>query len=260
MAISRFLQRLSPPRSYDELALPEHPIVVIGDLHGRADLLERLLAQLTVKPDTSQTRLIFVGDVIDRGPDSERALARVRHLCEHPAPFHSVICLLGNHERMLLDFIEDPVRHGPLWLTNGGDTTLASFGISAHSSQSGAGAPGSPALVLLRDALLEKLPVGAVEWLSRLPLKWQEGQLVVTHAGADPNRAIADQTEKNMIWGHAAFRSRLRTDGVWIAHGHYIVRAPTSKEGRIAVDTGAWRTGRLTAARISSSGVRFLQT
>lgn len=258
MAITRFLNRLRPQGPYPALPSPKHPVCIIGDIHGRADLFDSLIWQLCAEPMLGWTRAVLVGDLVDRGPDSAGVLERVRDWIKAPAPFASVTCLMGNHERMMLDFLEDPVRHGPRWLAHGGDATVESFGLTPHRRQPDA--TPDEALIGLRDALLEALPDGLHDWLLSLPTVWQEDRLVITHAGADPMRPIAEQSIESLLWGHRAFRSQQREDGLWIAHGHIITTTPTAQFGRISVDTGAYRTGRLTAALLDEGGLRFVTT
>jgi serine/threonine protein phosphatase 1 len=258
MAIARFLNRLKPIKPYPPLAPREQPLCIIGDIHGRADLLDELVLQICTQGSVQGMRVVLVGDLIDRGPDSAGVLARVRDWCAKPAPFAEVICLMGNHEAMMLDFLAEPTLHGPRWLAHGGDTTLQSFGLSPYQ-RSEQGTPDAR-LIGLRDALREMLPSGLEAWLQDLPQLWQEQALVISHAGANPARAISQQTVKSLLWGHPSFHSHQRQDGIWIAHGHVITPEPTAQAGRIAIDTGAWRTGRLTAALLDKNGLRFMDT
>lgn len=258
LAITRFLSRLRPQATYPDLPRPADPVCIIGDVHGRSDLLDRLVYRLCAEFGVSRARVILVGDLIDRGPDSAGVLHRVRDWCMRPAPFAEVECLLGNHERMLLDFLADPVAAGPRWLLNGGAETLESLGLEPQKRLAEENAAAT--LQRLRDGLGATLPQGMAEWLRDRPLVWREGALAVTHAGADPSRALEDQTETSLLWGHPAFRSRARSDGLWLAHGHTITPRASAAKGRIAVDTGAWRSGRLTAAWLDESGLRFVST
>ncbi|WP_103336407.1 metallophosphoesterase [Pseudotabrizicola formosa] len=258
MAISRFLKRLRPQPPYPDLPAPKDPICIIGDIHGRSDLLDTLVRQLCCAPHLGRTRVILVGDLIDRGPDSAGVLACVRDWCDAPAPFAAVDCLMGNHERMMLDFLDDPVTQGPHWLSHGGEATLESFGLSPHRRPPDSTA--DSALVALRDDLLAALPEGLQDWIRARPLIWQDGPLVITHAGADPDSPMEAQSDTSLLWGHRAFLTRPRRDGLWVAHGHVITRTPEARTGRIAVDTGAWQTGCLTAARLAADGLRFIST
>jgi serine/threonine protein phosphatase 1 len=245
------------------LPRPAPPVCVVGDVHGCLDLLDRLLelvAQHRAAPGGGATavRLIFAGDMIDRGPASAAVLARVQALCaarptQDLAPDPALplaLALMGNHERMLLDFLDAPETAGPLWLANGGDATLASFGLNPHR-------PGD--LSALAGALRAALPPGQEAWLRGLPLYWREGDLAVSHAGADPARPIEDQTDAALLWGHRDFRREPRQDGLWIAHGHVIAPAVRAEGGRIGTDTGAFATGRLSAAWLDAGGMTVIE-
>ncbi len=230
------LQFENPPR-------PELPVAVIGDIHGRDDLLARLLGLLEHAGDW---QLVFVGDYVDRGPESRQVLARLQAL--------DAVCLKGNHEVMLLDFLDDPAENAGRWLRNGGRETLASFDVELAES---------PTLEMLenaRDGLRAALGAGEA-WLRGLPLVWQSGNLLVTHAGPDPARPVQGQPDKVFLWGHNRFLRDARADGLWVAHGHWIRDRATAGDGRIAVDTGAWDSGRLSAALIDpDGGLRFVDT
>ncbi|MEM8958739.1 MAG: metallophosphoesterase [Pseudomonadota bacterium] len=226
-----------PPR-------PDTPVEIVGDLHGCAHLFDALPA-----PEPGCPR-IFVGDIVDRGPDSRGVVERVR---AHEEAGQGT-CLMGNHEAMMLGFLDDPVAKGQLWLRNGGLETLLSFGVAPDALR----AEGE-ILLAARDAFREALGPGTEAWLRARPLMWQSGNLVVTHAGADPAAGITDQPARALLWGHPDFTRVPRQDGIWIARGHIIVDAPAAESGRIAVDTGAFATGRLSMARVTPEGeIRFL--
>jgi len=238
---------------------PEIPTYVVGDIHGRADLLELLLGLIDAHiggTATTNPHLVFVGDYIDHGPDSAETLARLRELTrDFP---QSVVCLMGNHERMLLDFLADPVTRGPRWLREGGAATLWSFRIDPHPLQTSGEADA------LRDAarrLDAAMPEGLRDWMSALPLSWHSGNLWAVHAGADPAHGMEDQSSRVLLWGHPEFEAVPRSDETWVAYGHTEMERPVFEEGRIALDTGAWRTGRLTACSLRPDGQHdFLQT
>jgi len=232
---------------------PERPTYAVGDIHGRADLLEALLARLAADAGALDDApdLVFLGDYVDRGPDSRAVLERLAAL--GPGPWRAPICLMGNHERLMLDFLADPLA-GPWWLGCGGAATLASFGIEAAEDEA------DPAtLARLSRALGARLgPLRS--FLEGLALTHLSGTLLIAHAGADPDRPPEAQPEEALLWGRSAIRRRPRGDGIWTLHGHFKLAEPEIVPGRIAVDTGAWQTGRLTAARICPDGVAFLST
>lgn len=244
------------PAAFPPLPCPAPPVCIIGDLHGRLDLLNGLLAQIERQPGADTARIVFVGDLIDRGPDSAAVLERVRALTE--ARSGRAQCLMGNHEQMMLAFLDAPRQSGARWIAAGGAETLASFGLSPWASPAGI-AP-EERLTVLASALRAALPDGMEAWLRQRPLFWQDGGLAISHAGADPGRAMTDQTTEALIWGHRLFSRRRRIDGLWLAHGHVIVERVQAQDGRIAVDTGAWRSGRLSAAWLDETGLSILES
>ncbi|MEL6913600.1 MAG: metallophosphoesterase [Pseudomonadota bacterium] len=218
---------------------PGRPLLVIGDVHGRMDLLDQALAA----GDGAQ--IVLVGDYIDRGDDSARVVRRL-------AAQANAVCLMGNHEEMLLGFLDDPVKYGPRWLRFGGLQTLLSFGVGEVSETA---AP--ERLTAARDRLADAMGADLIAWLGALPSLWQAGNVAVTHAGADPALPLEAQSDRSLRWGHPDFTSTPRTDGLWVVHGHTIMDAATMEDGRIAVDTGAYATGRLSAARLTDEAVSF---
>lgn len=228
---------------------PDASFLAIGDVHGRADKMHELLAICATKVGDAPT--VFVGDYIDRGEQSAEVL---RHLIGMDEAAN-VICLIGNHEEMLLNFLDDPQKNGPRWLRYGGLQTLASFNIAGIST----GMTGSTldkAATDLRAAMGDLM----VDWLHGLPTYWQSGNVAVVHAAADPLLPVTSQSARTLRWGHPDFEDVVRSDGVWVMHGHTIVDTPQVILGRIAIDTGAYATGRLTAAHVTKGDVVFLST
>jgi len=229
---------------------PERPLFVIGDLHGCTNLLEKMLEEIDkiigfISLENPQ--IVFVGDYVDRGLDSRGVLTRLRGLIDE-FPEH-VTCLLGNHERMMLDFLDAPAARHTRWLRNGGAQTCASFGLAVDEHRMGDIVPEQLAADLRRS-----MGPATEEWLRGLPLRIQSGNVFVVHAAVDPARPIDDQSDRVLMWGHPEFMLRPRTDGIWVAHGHTIVDMPVAENTRISVDTGAYRTGILSAAALFPSG------
>lgn len=227
-----------------EIAIPpiaaEKPFAAIGDIHGCDDLLARLLEKLS--NEAPDVELLFVGDYIDRGEQSARVLRRLMD-------FEGSYCLLGNHERMCLDFIDHPEEKGARWLRNGGLQTIASFGVSGATNE----------LVSLRDQMVAAMGDELIRWLRELPLVYENGNIRAVHAAAHPEKPIEGQGEKPLIWGHSKFGRLPRRDGLWVVHGHTIVDVPKVFEGVVSIDTGAYATGRLTAAIFAGNDVQFVQ-
>jgi len=233
----------------------ERPAYYIGDIHGARDALERLLVVLDNDPlREGRAELVFLGDYVDRGEASRETIELLAAIAA-AAP-GAVTVLAGNHERMMLDFLADPVRHGRAWLANGGLQTLASFGIRGVTETASAGR-----LTDAARALTEALGPERLAWLRGLPLMHRNGNLHAVHAGADPGLAMDSQPADTLLWGHGDFRHVARDDGNWIIHGHTTYPHPQISDGRIGIDTGAWHTGILTAAFVRPGvPVRFLDS
>ena len=146
---------------------PDAPFYAVGDLHGCFDLLETLLSR--IDPNHDQ-QIVFLGDYVDRGPDTARVLALLFELTQ--TRVGQVVCLKGNHEKMMCEFLDDPLGKGARWLRNGGVETLASYGISGISKNA------DPDQAMDACAALEKaLPAGLAAWLRLLPLSWNSGNI-----------------------------------------------------------------------------------
>lgn len=237
-----------PAPVFDAPLTPADPVFVIGDLHGCARQMRDLQAQMQARdPDAHQ---VYVGDYVDRGDHSKEVLEALFALRDDP----KVTCLRGNHEDMMLAFLADPTANNARWLRYGGLNTLGSYGIAGvtHSSP-------PEALQETMAKFQAALSPDMQHWLEALPSVWQSGNLAVVHAAADPGLPIALQADQTLKWGHQAFFSTPRSDGIWVAHGHTIVEEAGAEAGRIAVDTGAYATGRLTAAYITPETLDFLQ-
>ncbi|MEL6466537.1 MAG: metallophosphoesterase [Pseudomonadota bacterium] len=218
---------------------PEQEIIVIGDLHGRADLLQRFFESKPAHP------VICVGDYVDRGGQSAQVL---RMLQARP----EVTCLSGNHEEMMLDFLDQPDTAGARWLRYGGVQTLDSFGITSPTDTCA-----KSAMFEARDRLADAMGAELVAWMRELPSVWQTGNVAVVHAGADPDVPMTDQSEHTLRWGHPHFERKPRTDCIWVVHGHTIVKTPRVRGKRISIDTGAYVTGHLTVATIAPAHITF---
>ena len=227
---------------------PARTLYVIGDVHGRDDLLASLLELIAADASGEPHDLVTVGDYVDRGENSGAVLGRLKILSQQG----HVTCLMGNHERMLLDFLDDPAKSGRRWIRNGGLQTLASFGVGGLTESSG-----PEVMTTARDAFSNAL--GDIEpWLRALPVSFCSGNVAVVHAGMDPSLSLADQPERNLIWGHPDFSRVARVDDLWVIHGHTIVTDPIAEAQRISIDTGAYATGRLTAAEVRKNALDFL--
>ena len=232
----------------------DKPTYAIGDVHGRHDLLVELLDMIAEDAEGrgfSHPRIVLLGDYVDRGEQSARALAHVRDLLDGDG---DVEALRGNHEDMMLAFIDEPERAGPRWLRNGGLQTLASYGVGGVIQSADTDA--------LADAArrLEAAAADVLPLLRRLRTWTRHGDVLFSHAGFDPDLPPTVQSENALIWGAPRFLQIPRQDGLWCVYGHYVVDEAGVAQGRVAVDTGAYHTGRLSAALLADGAVEFLST
>lgn len=247
-----FRRKTAKPE-FDSPLRPAEPFFVIGDIHGCDALLGKLIGQLEEIAHPT-AKLVLVGDYVDRGEHSAEVLRRI-HRMQGEAGREFMICLRGNHDQMLIDFLDDPQKTGPRWLRYGGLQTLASYKVAglAHTAS-------EAQWVDARDRLREAMGADVEGWLRTLPTSWQSGNVLVAHAGADPMAPVSAQRDHTLLWGHPDFETVLRKDGSWVVHGHTIVERARPTNGRIPVDTGAYATGRLTAALLEVGKVQFLST
>ncbi len=227
---------------------PAQTMFVVGDIHGRLDLLN-LMIQRLVAEAAPEDQIIFIGDYVDRGPNSAGVL---RCLQAFQTTRANTKTLLGNHEVMALSFLDDPIG-GRRWLRHGGVETLESFG-TMNVTENSEDAQIEFAAEVFRAALGPDL----ITFLKGLELHHSSGNVFVSHAGADPDQSLDAQTERALIWGAPKFRSKPRKDNQWVVHGHYAETAPSAENGRISVDTGAYFSNRLTAAKIEPGQVSFI--
>ncbi len=253
MSLSSFLSlfRRSPPRAVPTLSAGRR-IFAIGDIHGFADRLDILLgmiiADLAASPPV-EAEIVFLGDYIDRGPNSAAVLDRLARR-DVPLPF---VALRGNHEALLLEALADPAGMAH-WCRSGGDATLASYGIELSPQA------GGKALARARKALLERLPEQHRRFLAHTAFHHVAGPYTFVHAGLRPGVPLDQQSEDDLLWiRDAFFRSAHSIDGV-VVHGHTPRPRPENETHRINVDTGVFKYGVLTCAVLEGAERRFLST
>jgi serine/threonine protein phosphatase 1 len=231
-------------------------IYAVGDVHGRYDLMKDLLAQISRdSAGTAKGRLpilVFVGDYIDRGPDSDKVMQALVWLRRRGG--FALRMLKGNHEQGLLEFLEDP-ESGAAWLAFGGAATLAAYGVTPPS-----GEVCSEALVRARDALMDNMPASHLQLLGELELMVVVGDYAFTHAGVRPDTPLAGQTEADLLWIRRGFLDAPGPFERVIVHGHtWLDERPQLTGSRIGLDTGAYATGVLTAVRLDADQMEILQ-
>lgn len=238
------------PDSFDV----EGILYAVGDVHGKLDLLKGMVARLRDDIEGGEAsqpkKLIFMGDYVDRGEDSRGVL---QFLSELSIPDCEIVFLRGNHEQQMIDFIDEPLTK-KRWLDWGGMETLQSFDQPAIFATASDDA-------LLKSSAAFREALGPLRQFvdQRMQIWRREGNVIFSHAGMDPSLSIDQQINKTMLWGSQAFMERGGPEGFWHVHGHVIHDQPAVIGNRIAVDTGAYKSGVLTAARITSDGCAFLE-
>lgn len=264
----RSAERLTPvPKVPDGMRL-----YAVGDIHGRADLLEQLLGLIAADAAQHPAQacwLLFLGDYVDRGPQSREVLELLTRLWQRGfaaaaqsadpgdqaestgtgppggadaaadperAP-EALSCgfLMGNHEQSMLHFLADPLGAAQ-WLEYGGLETLASYGVAAP-------APDFDGLMEAGAALRAAVPAHHLAFLEGLELSRQFGDYLFVHAGIRPGVPIEDQEPADLLWIREPFLSHQKPHPLMIVHGHQIRDGVDLRLNRIGIDTGAYATG-----------------
>jgi serine/threonine protein phosphatase 1 len=206
-------------------------IFAIGDVHGCFDKLQALLDVCRTASDGRLFRLIFMGDYVDRGPQSQHVIDHLIHAQSHQA--ERIVCLRGNHEEMLLRAADKNRSDRDLmtWWGNGGEATLESYGVDDPSD----------------------LPAEHLDWMRSLPLQSSDPHRLFVHAGIRPGIALSSQSAEDLLWIREPFLSSAEDHGALVVHGHTPTpaRKPDLRPNRLNIDTGACFGGPLTAAVFS---------
>jgi serine/threonine protein phosphatase 1 len=195
----------------------------VGDIHGCDGKLASLLAHCVDHAGPNTFRIVFLGDYVDRGPGSRMVVESLMTLQAGAA--EQIVCLKGNHEDMLLAAAGgDDLA----WLRNGGEATLASYGVSRAAD----------------------IPAEHLAWLATLPLVIADAGRFFVHAGVQPGIPLQEQSKDDLLWIREPFLSDPRDHGLYIVHGHTPLRTgvPDMRRNRLDLDTGAYFGGPLTAA------------
>jgi serine/threonine protein phosphatase 1 len=212
----------------------------IGDVHGCLEQLQRLVDLCEQDAASEKSTLIFVGDYIDRGPDSRGVIEFLMTLQKWSPD--EIICLRGNHEDLLLAALEGEDAELN-WLSNGADTTLHSY----------------------RASQAIDLPLPHIDWVRSLPLFHDDGRRLFVHAGVHPDRPLNQQRSRDLLWIREPFLSSDQDFGRLIVHGHTPLKSgvPDLKSNRLNLDTGAVYGRALTAAVFAdhpAAPLKFIQT
>lgn len=238
----------SPPRT------PRgHRAYVVGDVHGRLDLLEQLLGMIDRDMQSRPVRkslLVFLGDLIDRGPDSRGVVQRLmtyRH--DRLRPYF----LAGNHEEVLLRLIAGERGLLASWLRYGGSECLLSYGLDPQAL---AGTDERNALSSIKQAV----PKEHVRFLASFGDTLSFGDYLFVHAGIRPRVDLSLQSQSDLRWIRSPFLDDDGDHGMVVVHGHTISPSVDNRPNRIGIDTGAYRTGVLTALGLEGTEKWILDT
>jgi serine/threonine protein phosphatase 1 len=235
-----FKRRPAPSENIQGIAPPGKRIYAIGDIHGRLDLFRVLLR--TIENDNAarapaDTQLILLGDLIDRGPDSAGVVQAALEL-RHKQP--NARFLLGNHEEVFLSALAGDLKTLAFFLRIGGRETILSYGVSEkelHESDYAG----------LHALLNQRVPAEHVRFLQSFEDMISEGEYVFVHAGVRPSVDMALQKPSDLRWIREEFLSHTGSFDKVVVHGHTIFPGVEYGASRIGLDTGAYRTGVLTA-------------
>ncbi len=236
--------------SAEQACIPESIcIYAMGDIHGMSGLAQSLLDKilLQIEADQRHTEIVILGDMIDRGPDSSGVLDIFLRLQNESGDQLRVRLLKGNHEQMMLAFLDNPQRTGAAWLANGGDATLRSYGVQLPQR------PSRSQFRFIRDELLAKMPDEHLRCVRDMQPKFTIGDYFFCHARLRKGYSLAEQSEEDLLWSRGDPDDMDFPQEKIIVHGHIPIIEPQMGKYHINVDTGAYVTGRLTAVRLSGS-------
>ncbi|MFC4293977.1 metallophosphoesterase family protein [Novosphingobium tardum] len=236
---------------------PERPAIptgkrayAIGDVHGRLDLLEQLVETIAADDaarEPAETHLILLGDLIDRGPQSRGVLD---FLMTPPDFAHELVLLRGNHEQFLIDVLASPRDVWGGWLQHGGRQTLASYGVPERLAM------GDPQR--FGRALADAIPVSHLKMIEQMKLSYSMGDYLFVHAGVRPGVPLDRQSTRDLLTIRDEFLRSERDHGAVVVHGHSIIESVEELPNRIGLDTGAYRSGKLSALVLEGETRHFL--
>jgi serine/threonine protein phosphatase 1 len=254
MPVRALFRALRSPSAASKPRIPEgQRVYAIGDVHGRHDLVEQLAAAIDADSGArgpADVQIIFLGDLVDRGPASKEVIDELIDLRARGIP---VRCLIGNHDAVFLRVLEGDHRAARFLIRMGGKSTLMSYGITEAEYQ-------DLDYPDLTRRIGQLAPPSHVEFLKTLDQKIEVGDYVFVHAGLRPGVLLEDQAPEDLFWIRDEF---LRHNGnfcKFVVHGHSITEEVDIRSNRIGIDTGAYDTGRLTAIGLEGTDRWFLTT
>lgn len=226
-------------------------IYAVGDIHGRVDLLDQLLALIDAdlaRRPAQRSLFVFLGDYIDRGASSRETIDRLIDF----AGRKEAVFLKGNHESIAIKCLTDPTLFEQ-WLRLGGAETLVSYGVNAGNRAKGK-------IVELQAAFHRALPQAHFRFYRDLQNSYECGDFFFVHAGIRPDVELSRQKEADLLWIRAEFLTSNRDFGKIIVHGHTPTGEVDVAPNRINIDTGAFATGRLTCLVLEGDSLSVIDT
>jgi len=238
-----------PAAAPDAAVPPGRRVYAVGDVHGRLDLFDALLAGIEADDAASgpaEATIVLLGDLVDRGADSAGVVARARELQAR----RDTHILAGNHEEMFLRSFDDldMFRH---FLRHGGRETVLSYGVDPRRFA-------DATLAEAQDLMRDTVPRADLDFLHALEDHLAVGDYLFVHAGIDPKVPLAEQRRESLRWIREPFLSHTDPHEHVVVHGHTITQEPEDRGNRIGIDTGAYRTGRLTALVLEGTARRYI--
>ena len=238
--------------------IPQTPddtvVYAIGDIHGRLDLLDAIqgrIADDARNRDANKRLLVYLGDYVSRGPDSRQVVDRVRDWL--PEGFERVT-LKGNHEDLLLRFLDGEIETGRHWLDYGGLEAMSAYGVAIADRE----ARDDASVIALGQDLAERLPDSHLEFFRTLQINHSVGDYFFVHGGVRPGIPLREQSDRDCLWIRKTFLNSETDHGAMVVHGHSISGQPEIRHNRIGIDTGAYRSGVLTCLVLAGEGREFL--
>ena len=223
-------------------------VFVVGDIHGCHILLTQIHSKILNKSNNTSGNklLIYLGDYIDRGPKIKETIQALLNF--QPDNFHQIF-LSGNHEQMMLDFINNVPDSLYLWILNGGDETLNSYEIKDTTFFNNE----TKSNETIRNELVNNIPKNHLQFFYNLTLSYQWGKYFFVHAGIDPAVPLDKQDKNTLIWQRRSkFFSNTKVLEKIIVHGHTPQPKIENLPNRINLDTGAFYTGILSCLIIDT--------
>jgi serine/threonine protein phosphatase 1 len=231
-------------------------IYAIGDIHGRLDLLDgihRRIAEDAGRRAANRRQVVYLGDYVSRGADSAAVVERVRTWL--PEGFER-ITLKGNHEDLLLRFLDGEIDTGRHWLDYGGLEAMKAYGVIVAEPE----ARDDASVIALGEDFAERLPASHLEFFRTLQINHSAGDYFFVHGGVRPGVPLEEQRARDCLWIRKTFLNSEENHGAMVVHGHSISDQPEIRHNRIGIDTGAYRSGVLTCLVLVGETREFLQT